>query len=292
MNVARSRKASGGLEIYYRLVLGPPRMKKFMVVFTLLAACTANNLQPGTGSIVQATNLVTGSIYEYLAAGFNDDWMPYNTQAVQMMIPDASGSTLTGVDHTYFGDGDLCIVRNTDPSVPLVLASDSTRSATANRFHFRDGLDITLLPGESIWLQADYQNNNGGYVTVAQPQTLLVELSATNSRTLGSTFQPDTTHTVAVHYSVSISSAISISGGQAGRIELRVGTSNSLSGSDAVARVDAGLTGTAVIGLALTSVVGGELTYVVPAGDWVEVVGVNVTGTPTYTLVAQREQAL
>lgn len=112
----------------------------------------------------------------------------------------------------------------------------------------------------------------------------------TPSRSLGTAFQPSTTRPSLVSYSGRVVSSLSISGGQSGRIELRSDSSNPP--TTVRARVAGGITGTAVVGVAMSDTVEAPITYLVPAGHWVLLQSVNETGTPTYSLGAQVEQVL
>jgi hypothetical protein len=88
-------------------------------------------------------------------------------------------------------------------------------------------------------------------------------------------------------YSIRVSSTVSIAGGQAGRVELR---SDASSPPVTVrARLAGGSTGAVVVGVAITDIMEGELSYVVPAGDNVQLTTVDEVGTPTYTLVVVTE---
>lgn len=113
---------------------------------------------------------------------------------------------------------------------------------------------------------------------------------ADNSRTLNSAFQPSSTRPTLVGFSVRVSSAVTVSGGQAGRIELRSDASNPP--TTVRGRVAGGITGTVVVGISLTDVSEGQLTYLVPAGHYVKLVTVDETSTPTYSLNAQYEATL
>lgn len=266
-------------------------MKKSWLLLPLIAACAVT--PPNTSNKEQPSLALGSYITNDLTAGENNDYEPQNTSASAYYLPNSAGSILTGIDHNYYNDAEGFIVRNaTTGAATITLKHESTSSVAGNRFHFRDGQDITLEPGDSVFLQRAVDYESGGYQQIGTQLAPRISAIANNSRTLGSTFQPSTKRPTLVHYSVTVANTLTLTGGQAGRVELRVGTSSSLSGSDTVARVDAGNTGTLTLGLTLVSTVGGELSYLVPAGDWVEVVGVNVTSTPTYALVAQSEETL
>ena len=110
---------------------------------------------------------------------------------------------------------------------------------------------------------------------------------STPTRTIGTAFQPSTTQPVAVSYGLRVVSTITITGGQAGRIELRSDSSNPP--TTVRGRVAGGATGTAVVGLALTDTAEDTISYIVPTGHFVLLQSVNETGTPTYSITSQVE---
>lgn len=109
----------------------------------------------------------------------------------------------------------------------------------------------------------------------------------TPTRALNTPFQPSLTNTVEVFYSARVVSALSLAGGQAGRIELRCDANNPPTTSRG--RVAGGSTGTLAVGLNIVDTVEGQLTFKVPPGWWVSLVTVNEAGTPTYSLTSQAE---
>lgn len=113
---------------------------------------------------------------------------------------------------------------------------------------------------------------------------------ANNSRTLGSAFQPSATRPTLVSFSVRVVSALTLAGGAAGRIELR--SDSAATPTTVRGRVAGGATGTVVVGISLTDTSEGTLTYLVPAGHFVVLQGVNETATPTYSITAQYETVL
>lgn len=114
---------------------------------------------------------------------------------------------------------------------------------------------------------------------------------ASNSRTIGGTaFQPSSTRPTFVSYSARVVSTISLVAGQAGRVELRSDSSNPP--ATVRARVAGGISGTLSVGLVVSDTAEGPLSYIVPAGHYVQLVSVNEVGTPTFTLPAQVEIVL
>jgi hypothetical protein len=104
---------------------------------------------------------------------------------------------------------------------------------------------------------------------------------------LNTTFQPNATKATFVLYSVRVAAALTISGGALGRVELR---SDAGSPPTTVrSRLAGGSTGTVVVGISLTDTVEGVLSYVVPAGDNVNLTTIAEVGVPVFTLVAVTE---
>jgi hypothetical protein len=113
---------------------------------------------------------------------------------------------------------------------------------------------------------------------------------ANNSRSIGTAFQPSTTRPVLFICSVRIVSALTISGGAAGRCELL--SDSSATPTTVRARVAGGCTGTVVVGVSLTDTAEATMAWLVPTGDYVKLATTNETGTPTFTLTAQWELTL
>jgi len=109
-------------------------------------------------------------------------------------------------------------------------------------------------------------------------------------RVLNTTFQPSATRPVLGIYSVRIASSLTLTGGQAGRVELR---------SDAASppvtvqcRAAGGSTGTVIVGVSIVDTAEAVLVYLFPEGHNGQLTTVNETGTPTYTLTRVTEITL
>lgn len=110
------------------------------------------------------------------------------------------------------------------------------------------------------------------------------------SRTLNSVFQPSTTKLVRVGYDVDVSTSLSLTGGQEGRVRLLSDASNP---PTTVRRVKSnGNSGALTIGLSLVQKITLGLDYDVPPGHYVKIETTNTTGTPTFALVGQSEVEL
>lgn len=261
-------------------------MQKLLAMLIFAAACQ------GAGSPTSQAATPELSLGDNpqitLAAGNNNDYF-YDNETTQEMVTASGGSTVTGLDYTGFYGGDTIIIRNAG-TAPLTLASDSGLSMGVNQFHFPGGKDVVLQRGDAMWIQDD-ADDLGGWWPVGPVESGMPTIT-TPSRTLGTAFQPSTTKNTLVHYTVSITTALTVSGGQSGRVDLWVGPTSSLSSSNSVAAVSSALTGTVVIGVAMGQVGGGELSYEVPRGYWAELSTTNVTGSPTYAITEQSEETL
>lgn len=114
-----------------------------------------------------------------------------------------------------------------------------------------------------------------------------------SARSLNNCFQISSTRDVHANYSIDISTSISLSGGQRGTVYLRTYTNSSCTtGTQEVARIVNGQTGTLTIGLAITQNVTSSLSGMVQAGLWAQLVTENNVGTPTFTALATQEVSL
>lgn len=110
--------------------------------------------------------------------------------------------------------------------------------------------------------------------TIHDPQT--------SSRSFNTPFQPDPDRDVFVTYSV----FINVAAGTEGKVELRSDAGNPPTEVRAQARARVGALIADAVGF------GTVLSFIVPAGDFVELATVEVSGTPTFSLDAQTERRL
>lgn len=109
----------------------------------------------------------------------------------------------------------------------------------------------------------------------------------------GTAFQISATRDAAVSYSVDITCALSLSGGQAGTVYLRYADDSGFTTNiTEVCRTTQSNTGTLTVGLALSQVATGTLSGIIPAGKYVKLVTANDTGTPTFTYRRAQEVLL
>lgn len=112
--------------------------------------------------------------------------------------------------------------------------------------------------------------------------------------TSGGGFQVDAARDSIVTYSVTITSASTLTGGAAGYVVLEIASTNSATAGDwrEISRSANGQANALIVGLALSQVGGGPVNGVVPAGWYARIRTVNTTGTPTYTYNSGQEVKL
>lgn len=104
------------------------------------------------------------------------------------------------------------------------------------------------------------------------------------TRSLNTCFQASASRDVQVSYAVDIATSLSLTTGQQGTVYLRIYTNSGCStGTQEINRFVNGQTGTLTIGLALTQNVTGNLSGIIPAGMYAQLVTENNVGTPTFT---------
>lgn len=95
--------------------------------------------------------------------------------------------------------------------------------------------------------------------------------------------QPSTTRDTMVNASVDITSTISLTTGQTGKVALQYADNTGFSTNVVtVQSATNGNTGSLTLGLNLSQVYTASLTGIIPAGKFYRLVTTNVTGTPTY----------
>lgn len=261
-------------------------MRHLIAVALSLVACSTS---PQVGGVEQASLFTgtTGSLT--LASGVTNDWAGCSSGDICEIVGDAGGSTLAGVawDAFYCPHQSLWL-RNVGSAPVVVGHARGSNSDARDRVFTSTGLDVTLRTGDEMWLTCtyDYDNNQPRYWVERRPYQ--VATVSTPSRSLNSAFQPSALRPTLVTYSVKIESAISIAGGAAGRARLLSDASNPP--TTIRAETSSGVTGTAVLGVAMTVTGGGAMTYEVPAGHYVEIDTAATIGSPTFTLAAQVEE--
>lgn len=248
-------------------------------------ACTPGS-EPGLGSSSQEVLLLNNNQGVLpLSAGDNND---VDMISLMLLEAHASGSRLTGVTQPGQGEGITIVIRNQSTTRPLTLAHQNTGSTQGNRFRLYNGRDLVLAPYEMVWLEWDVADDC--WIALDDGSLRGVVSTSTSTRALATAFQPSVLRPTMGYYSARIVSTITLSGGEAGRIELLSDSANPP--TTVRGRCAGGATGTVVLGLSLNDTAECQLSYLVPAGDYVLLRSVTESGTPAYSLTAQAEQTL
>ncbi len=259
---------------------------------------TACSLSPQENATRQDIHLAEFGGPVILSSGNNNNW--YNSACGTndgpcRIVGDAGGSVITGIDESHYGDRDVAIWFWNEGSTPITIAHVNSNSSTNNRIHLRAGSDLSLSPGYGIWLQALVDWTTDPYTPLGWREigfhAVDSAVASTPSRTLGTAFRPSTNRLSLVTFSASADCTITLSGGQEGRVELLSDSSNppTTIRSDVTGCKN---TGTVVVGVTVVVGTRGTASYLVPAGDFVLLRTVNVTGTPSYAITRQTEQTL
>ena len=268
----------------------------YLWVVAMVAAC---DVPPKTSAVTSSQGESDFGI-SVLSAGNNNDWYSNYCQTYDTFCRLSGNSTtsvITGIDEVTYGYSGVELRLYNDGAYPIVVANNSSASSAtspANRITTHDGSDVVISPGYYMdvvtWMDwttspstpmgwREVVDNSMGDITHTTP-----------TRTLGSAFQPNISRPVYACYSVAIDWAITVSGGQSGRVELLTDSANPPTAIRGA--VAAGLTGTVVLGVTMAGTGGGQLCAMVKPGDYVLLRSVNVTGTPTYTVTRQTESVL
>lgn len=195
-----------------------------------------------------------GTLYCSPVDSLNINWSQINN------VPSFGTGTVTSVD---LSSSDLSISGS-----PVTTSGSITADLTTTG----------VAAGTYDWVTVDTK----GRVTSAANAPLPTTIAA-GGRNFNQAYQISFTRPTTISVSVQISCSLSLSGGQAGNVQLQI-SANGTSGWITVAQLTASNTGTLTIGLNTTQVSGGQLVYEgLPAGYYWRVLTTNTTGTPTYT---------
>lgn len=268
-------------------------MRKITLIATvhLLLACGVDPNAPATTSASVAPLLDLGEdVWVTLPSGSSNDLeLTSGSHGWYTMVPNASGSRITGIETGSVPAGSAFYLRNGSTTVPIVLGHADSGSQWYNQFSLPYGQDFVLAPERGVWVE--YWTHEGatvGWTVDAGPGMYGVTSTATPSHTLGSAWQNTTNRPVLGSYAVRIASTQSLIGGAAGRVELAIG-SGSGSQPTVCGRVAGGNAGVTASG---ADTVEGSVSCMIPAGWWGILRSTNEVGTPTYTITTQLEQAL
>lgn len=136
-------------------------------------------------------------------------------------------------------------------------------------------------------IQSDWSQTNTSSLDYIKNKPAARSQSAV-TRSIGSTgFQVSTTRDSEVHYSIEISTTLSLTGGQTGTVFLEISSDNSTWVE--AGRFTNGNTGSLTIGLNLTQIQGGQLSAYVPTSYYVRLRSSSVTGSPTFSYRSGQE---
>lgn len=118
----------------------------------------------------------------------------------------------------------------------------------------------------------------------------VIATPSTPTRVLGTAFQPSLTNSVFCSYTVRIVTTATIGGGQDGQVQLK----SDATATPTTVRCQArnGQVVTLAIALQSINTQDSVVSYICPAGHYVNLVSTNNTGTPTISIVAQTEVTL
>ena len=258
----------------------------FLSILVALAALPACD-DLGTSTREQAHLVGANAPHATLPAGSTDNYPLFDSHRYTF-IGDASGSTITGFDPSGMDqNGEIFIIRNVG-TPDITLAHQSSASTAGYRIDLPDGRDFVLRGGDAIWI--DWDIESGGWRPVVSPTFGPSFTSATPSRALGTAFCPSSHRAVMGTYSVRIDTALSLTTGARGRVELLSDTANPP--TTVRARVAGGNTGTLTVGLNTSDVIEAPLSYIIPPGHCAMLQSVDEVGTPTYSITTQTETTL
>jgi hypothetical protein len=108
-----------------------------------------------------------------VSTGSYNNWAPYgiDTAVVIEIEPDGGDVTLTGIKAL---DGKrhkrMLLLRNRDSGNNVILPHLSSSSLAAYQFDLPDGEDVTLAPGQNVWLYYDPLRNGGKWTAAITAQ--------------------------------------------------------------------------------------------------------------------------
>lgn len=172
-----------------------------------------------------------------------------------------------------------------------ILNENVTGIITRNSSGISFGRTITGTANQIIVTNGD--GISGNPTISLDPSVISNRNQSAATRTLNTIFQVSATRWATVRYSIDISTTVSLSGAQVGTVILEMATnSNFTTGVQSIQEFSNGNTGSLVIGLVLTQLNTACLNADIPAGNYVRIRTVNVTGNPTFTFKCGQETLL
>lgn len=268
-------------------------MNKLSVFLSIITATACATPAPEIAT-AQAPLVSYGEdVWITLAAGNNNNLdLGGGAHGFYTLVPNASGSTVTGIDASMAAAGDAIYIRNGSATIPLVLGHAHTSSDEYNRMTMPYSTDFTVEPGRSVLVH--FWTHDGatlGWAIELEPGMYGVTSTATPSHTMGSAWQNTTGRPVLGMYSVRITTDLTLTSGETGRVELAIGAG---SGSQPTlcGRVAHVAAGSLSIGVSTSYAAEAQLSCVIPPRWWGILRSTNEVGTPAYSITNQLEQAL
>lgn len=230
----------------------------------------------------------------------------FNWQTFERSFAVAKGLPVKAGTHTEMGRIKKIILKNMNAiyAQQLTIMPTSTDSQVVFQYAILspsqgngNGQTIVTLPATSQEITAAIKNDlvalafssygqviSYDYAIVEQLGTELIAKSFSNpSLAVNTSRQPSTTRDTMVNASVDITSTISLTTGQNGKVALQYADNTGFTTNVVtVQSATNGNTGSLTIGLNLSQVYTAALTGIVPAGKYYRLVTTNITGTPTY----------
>lgn len=130
-----------------------------MIKFTLALMLIACHPPGQDASMARKINLGKQAPAITLAAGLNHNVAiagpTGNTTTMLRFTPNASGSTMTGMDASTVSDGDLFVLRNESTTATLTLTDGDVLSLAANRFALANDATFVLPPLSGALVEYD-----------------------------------------------------------------------------------------------------------------------------------------
>lgn len=204
-----------------------------------------------------------------------------STVAISGAYADLTGKPILATVATSGSYNDL----SNKPNIPAAQVQSDWTQANSSSVDFIKNKP-TIPSGQ---IQSDWTQTNSASVDFIKNKPAARSQSSA-TRALNTAFQVSATRWSTVRYSVDISTTVSLSGSQIGRVILEMATDAAFTtGVQSLASFGNGNSGTLVVGLVLTQLCTACLSGDIPPGYYVRLRTVNTTGTPTFTYQVGQE---
>lgn len=240
----------------------------------------------GGGASISNANGVSGNPTITLPAqAIQADWTQSNGSSLDYIKnkPSIPASQIQS-DWTQSNSVLVDYIKN-KPTIPSAqIQSDWTQASTGALDYIKNKPSI---PGSQV--QSDWTQASTSAVDYIKNKPAIRSQSAA-TRSLNTIFQVSASRWALVRYSIDISTTVSLSGSQIGSVILEMATNAAFTtGVQTLQSFSNGNSGTLVIGLVLTQLNTACLSGDVPAGNYVRLRTVNITGVPTFTYQVGQE---